>query len=388
MENSTITRLNNVHEHVVTQLHSEKKRADDIRSIVAEYSQQIEFIVKHGSDNHLFAFLKSMSGIILDTNKSFQDFVSSLREMTLNCTQLDVLKGEDLGVIEVLDTETNKSFHPNQKTQAPMIPNRIRRVTSFTRSQTTVTKSQPNSFTKIDTLKGIPGITGIIPNNDHAVLCGNKAIYTFIPKGKCLPIMKFETDVWGISRHFNTQLLAITNQKGLVHIIQNSQIERTINVPRSKSYGITWINDKLYVGGKGEVHILDNKFVHERTFTVQGASIIYYMHYSDQRLYLSDYMNSAVYCVDVNGAHIFTYGSPELNIPEGITSDSAGKIYVAGRNSNNIHRMSLDGKSSEVILTQRDGIHNPGALTFSSDYQKLFIYNTDGDSILVFDVKY
>lgn len=80
--------------------------------------------------------------------------------------------------------------------------------------------------------------------------------------------------------------------------------------------------------------------------------------------------------------------SEDLKAPDGITSDEKGNIYVVGRQSNNIHRLSSDGTSSEVVLNQEDGLNSPIAICFSKDYKQLLVSNNNGRTISVFDCVY
>ncbi|CAG2252984.1 unnamed protein product [Mytilus edulis] len=83
----------------------------------------------------------------------------------------------------------------------------------------------------------------------------------------------------------------------------------------------------------------------------------------------------------------------ELNVkietmvmPTDICSDNNGHIYVSGQGSNNIHRLTHDGKVLDIPLDSRHGIKQPVALCFNPNYDKLYIVNEWGRSVLIFDV--
>ncbi|CAC5371204.1 unnamed protein product [Mytilus coruscus] len=72
--------------------------------------------------------------------------------------------------------------------------------------------------------------------------------------------------------------------------------------------------------------------------------------------------------------------------PTDICSDNNGHVYVSGQASNNIHRLTQDGKVLDIPLDTRHGITQPVALCFNQNYDKLYIVNRWGKSVLVFDV--
>ncbi|VDH99770.1 Hypothetical predicted protein [Mytilus galloprovincialis] len=72
--------------------------------------------------------------------------------------------------------------------------------------------------------------------------------------------------------------------------------------------------------------------------------------------------------------------------PTDICSDNNGHIYVSGQTSNNIHRLTQDGKVLDIPLDSRHGIKQPVALCFNQNYGKLYIVNKWGKSVLIFDV--
>ncbi|XP_063408314.1 uncharacterized protein LOC134691683 [Mytilus trossulus] len=73
-------------------------------------------------------------------------------------------------------------------------------------------------------------------------------------------------------------------------------------------------------------------------------------------------------------------------LPTDICSDDYGHVYVSGQGSNNIHRLTKDGKVIDIPLDSRHGITQPVALCFNKNHDKFYIVNQWGKSVLVFDV--
>lgn len=64
------------------------------------------------------------------------------------------------------------------------------------------------------------------------------------------------------------------------------------------------------------------------------------------------------------GVHRFI-NSESMDMPTDICSDNNGHIYVSGQSSNNIHRLTKDGKILDIPLDSRHGIIQPVALCFN-----------------------
>ncbi|CAC5388266.1 unnamed protein product [Mytilus coruscus] len=75
-----------------------------------------------------------------------------------------------------------------------------------------------------------------------------------------------------------------------------------------------------------------------------------------------------------------------IDTPTDICSDDNGHLYVSGQGSNNIHRLTQDGKVLDIPLHSQHGIKQPVAVCFDQNYTKLYIVNEWGKSVLVFDV--
>ncbi|XP_063418233.1 uncharacterized protein LOC134701016 [Mytilus trossulus] len=75
-----------------------------------------------------------------------------------------------------------------------------------------------------------------------------------------------------------------------------------------------------------------------------------------------------------------------MDTPTDICSDDNGHIYVSGRDSNNIHRLTQDGKVLDIPLDIRHGISQPVALCFNQNYDKLYIATNGGTQVAILNV--
>lgn len=75
-----------------------------------------------------------------------------------------------------------------------------------------------------------------------------------------------------------------------------------------------------------------------------------------------------------------------MNNPTDIGSDNNGHIFVSGQGSNSIHRLTQNGKVLDIPLDSRHSFTQPVALCFYQNYDKLYISNGGGTSILILNV--
>ncbi|CAG2226880.1 unnamed protein product [Mytilus edulis] len=64
-----------------------------------------------------------------------------------------------------------------------------------------------------------------------------------------------------------------------------------------------------------------------------------------------------------------------IDTPTDICSDDNGHLYVSGQGSNNIHRLTQDGKVLDIPLHSQQGIIEPVAICFNKNYTKFYVVN-------------
>jgi DNA-binding beta-propeller fold protein YncE len=81
---------------------------------------------------------------------------------------------------------------------------------------------------------------------------------------------------------------------------------------------------------------------------------------------------------------VFSYSSDVLRCPTDVAVDVQGNMYAIGQESNNLHRISPNGKSMGIMLSKSDGLSRPCSITFNKKYSKLYIFNFGYQQILTF----
>jgi hypothetical protein len=166
-------------------------------------------------------------------------------------------------------------------------------------------------------------------------------------------------------------------------------INTTNNTKDNKIYigewcgGVTAVKDKIYIGGVNKVIILniDGSFVRKIATDGDNNNLLYNER-NDQLLLRQD--GRRLCCINLDGHVIYRYDISGLY---GLVVDQQGHVYISGRDSDDIHRLSPDGTFRDIVLSKHDGVDRPWSITFNNDFTKLFIINNEGESVLVYSCK-
>ncbi|CAC5399515.1 unnamed protein product [Mytilus coruscus] len=91
-----------------------------------------------------------------------------------------------------------------------------------------------------------------------------------------------------------------------------------------------------------------------------------------------------VFVVTSDGKEREIYTSPDLEDSQGVAVDHRGDVYVVGRGSNNIHRISEDGQEHDIVLTADDGINLPGGLSYNFETRELLVINNNYETVNIY----
>jgi hypothetical protein len=161
----------------------------------------------------------------------------------------------------------------------------------------------------------------------------------------------------------------------------NNTKDNKINIGE-RCVGVTAVKDKIYISGGDKVIILniDGSFVREIATHGSDNNNLLYNERNDQLLLRQ---NNRLCCINLDGHVIYTY---DISGYHGLAVDQQGHVYISGRDSHNIHRLSPDGTFRDIVLSKHDGVDRPRSITFNNDFTKLFIINR-GESVLVYSCK-
>lgn len=95
-------------------------------------------------------------------------------------------------------------------------------------------------------------------------------------------------------------------------------------------------------------------------------------------LYVSDSTADCVYALSPSGEIMFCYEHNELDYPAGVATDRNNCLYVCGRKSSNIQKISNAGELRERFLQPRHNVSSPCAIAFHPDGGHLILTDLIG----------
>jgi hypothetical protein len=163
----------------------------------------------------------------------------------------------------------------------------------------------------------------------------------------------------------------------------NNTKDNKINIGEYWCDGVTAGKDKIYIGGRYKVIILniDGSLVRKIATHDDTNYNLLYNERNDQLLLRQE---GGLCCINLDGHVIYRYNiSGDL----GLAVDQQGHVYISGGDSHDIHRLSPDGTFRDIVLSKHDGVDKPRNITFNNDFTKLFIINNEGRTVLVYSCK-
>ncbi|XP_063400101.1 uncharacterized protein LOC134684723 [Mytilus trossulus] len=91
-----------------------------------------------------------------------------------------------------------------------------------------------------------------------------------------------------------------------------------------------------------------------------------------------------VYRITPDGQESLFFSHSDLIFPWVIDVDHKGHVYVGGMGSQNIHRISSDGKDHQIILTKDDGINGAWDVCYNRETKQLLVVNDYKESLAMY----
>jgi hypothetical protein len=149
-----------------------------------------------------------------------------------------------------------------------------------------------------------------------------------------------------------------------------------------KCYGITaaWKGEMVVVGDCGNNKycwslIRDGREVYYSDQYDSQSGYVYYiaMSNSKTRVYVTVYNKNSLLCFNMEGKKQYSYSPYTLKYPLGVAVDRDDNIYVVGSDSHNIHQLSSEGCTLQIITT---GVPNdPLVIGFDNSRDTFIITN-------------
>ena len=382
LETSALLELQTVSKDSIGQMVKEETEVSNSVSLIEKHLQQLDFLTKNGSNQHVFLLLHQLLPILSKEHAHLEEMITNHPDVSLVYKQPEHLLSdiETVGTILLQKTPCTVRFKPLKHLEA---------------QEVSVQSKTPKSFTfgyRID--RQFDCITGmVVDKDDNLILADQSFLRMYSQNGKYIKECRLGGTAWDISYHKQSGRIVVALKSNGIQFVDSFTAQRKIIV-QNMMYcrGVMWVDDNVNVSGYdgggncGRVNILDFHGRHITSSSSSSSSDINYIHHRDNNIYYTGGNN--VYCIKEDRSNIFTFNSPDLINACGIDTDRPGNVYVAGWKSNNIVRLSPDIQSSDIVLKQEDGIKQPRTLCFCRDYKKLFVSNEDGKRVDIYNYEY
>jgi hypothetical protein len=382
LEKSALLEMQTASQDSIYQMEREESELEKSVSLIEKHLQQLDFLTKNGSNQHVFLLLHRLLPILSKEDNHLEEIVTNLTDISLVYDQPQhLISGvRHLGTIRLKKAPCAIRLKPFKHMEA---------------QELSVQSKPPKAFKFgyiIDrTFKNVSGM--VVDKDDNLILADQSFLRMYSKDGKSVKECKLGGNAWDISYHKKSGRIVVALQSNGVQFVDKFVAQTAISVQNINScLCVRWVDDNIYVGGcdsnfKSRINILDSNGRHISSISsIRSIARVYYICHRDHNIYYTDYHK--VYCIRKDGSNVFTFSSPYLKGIYGIDTDRQGNVYVVGLKSNNILRLSPDGQNSDIIMKKKDGISQPITLCFSADFKKLFVSNELGKRVVVYNCEY
>ena len=350
LEKSALLEIQTASQDSIYQMEREEFELEKSVSLIEKHLQQLDFLTKNGSNQHVFLLLHRLLPILSKEDSHLDEIVANLSDVSLVYDQPQhLLSGlKHLGTIRLKKERCTIRFKPfkHMKAQEP-----------------SVQSNPPTAFKfgyKIDrTFQYVSGM--VVDKDDNLILADTSFLRMYNKDGKYVKECKLGGTAWDIACHKKSGRIVIALQSNGVQFVDNFVAQTKISVQYiNNCLCVRWVDHSIYVGGydsnfKSRINILDSNGRHISSVSnVSSVISVYYIHHRDNNIYYTDYIK--LYCIKKDGSNVLTFSSSDLKGIYGIDTDRQGNVYVVGSDSNNILRLSPDGQNSDIIMKKEDGI--------------------------------
>jgi hypothetical protein len=379
LEKSALLEMQTTSQDSIYQMEGEESELEKSVSLIEKHLQQLDFLTKNGSNQHVFLLLHRLLPILSKEDNHLEEIVANLSDVSLVYDQpQNLLSGvKHLGTIRLKKEPCAIRLKPFKHMEA---------------QELSVQSNPPTEFKfgyKIDrTFECVSGM--VVDKDDNLILADRSFLRMCNKDGKYVKDCKLGGTAWDMSYHKKYGRIVVALREHGIQFVDNFVAHTKISVQNiDRCYGVTWVDDNVYVGGEysngnGRIAILNSNGKH--ISSVSSISTVMYIHHRDNNIYYADHYR--VYCIKKDGSSVFTFSSPDLRLIYGIDTDRQGNVYVVAKCSNNILRLSPAGQNSDIIMKKEDGISEPITLCFSVDFKKLFVSNERGKRVAVYNCEY
>ncbi|XP_062619400.1 probable E3 ubiquitin-protein ligase MID2 [Saccostrea cucullata] len=214
----------------------------------------------------------------------------------------------------------------------------------------------------------------------HRSGTSDETCFVYSSSWECIREIKSSYKPFGILQKGNEVYLGCTSSKVIeVRSIRTYEKIKTIRVPKD-IYGIASYHNFLFVACDDKILQLNQYGVKVKEINT-GASVKNIILIKDDIVY-SNRKTHTVTRINSVGTQFWSYSSVSLKSPCGVEKDAEDNIYVAGKESDNVHVLSCDGELIRIF----EDIPRPDFMKIDRD-RKLCCVCSQRKNIQVFELK-
>lgn len=353
--------------------------------VVAAYQSRMKVVTSHSSERQAFLFMHHLQSIIRSLRGQLIGKISKMRSVSIkHAIPENIVEHFSLGFVEIVESACIEKFKLHKEDYK-----------FFQTFQMTgqVVLHEHTAHRVISTaFKQEPFITGMGIWKDKILLCNcnwnhsASHVLVYSKAGDSCGGIDVNGAPWDIAVLPESDIGVVTlpnkNSIQFVDLAKQKTGSEIKMAGTDEKRGIATTSNKIFVGGMDRfIYVLDHKGNMLSTIFEEKEKFCYLLPVCCDLIF-SDC--ASIHRIRLDGSEVFTFSSPDLKNPKMITLDQLCNLYIAGKDSDTVHRLTPDGKFLDVVLSGKDGIHHPRALCFDQDSNQLFLSNKGGSELLIF----
>jgi hypothetical protein len=378
LEERLIAEVASVQEKNDDKIKREKNEMSKLTLVLKDNKQELEFLKEHGSNNQLFLVLRKQITNIQKTDTKIHDMMSEINEIDMEFEEIKNFKIVTMGSVSQITRPCPIKYISMERQQPQVQQERTKVLTEFIKEgQVDLKHGETYNFTDM-----------AVTSDNKLLLCNFQSTHpkVFIYKD----YKTYEDEISFTSRPYGITVVPCTDKAVVTLPLEKSiQFINTTNNTKGKKikigewcWSVTAVKDKMFIGGKDKVFILNTDGSRVREVATDGGDTKSLMH-NERNGQLLLRQNGRLCCINLDGHVIYRYN---ISGSIGLAVDQQGHVYINVRDSNDIQRLSPDGTFRDIVLSKNDGVDGPWGITFNNDFSKLFIINRD-ETVLVYSCK-
>ncbi|VDI38947.1 Hypothetical predicted protein [Mytilus galloprovincialis] len=347
--------------NMVSLMQQMEQRASQINQIQSQFSKT----TRYTTELQMFIALREIEKITSQTTKYIDDlesgdhFIQKHLEVNLSSALQSILKDvKSFGNININTTTSTLKIKTGRKDQAQQLIPKVPGVEQI----------KPSLLTRLTIPKDIKPLTItaclILPDGKFIILDRDKnQLLLFSNDGifirKVVTFTEYPYDGCLVMNNTVAVALRQGNQTVLVDV-DRSKIIQSIKLSHN-CFGVASDGKTLVISDNSSqcttVHLNDMSHT-----IIEGMRGVYCISLFQGNIYSTNNFENEVCCYKITGEPLWTFQHQDIAVPQGLTLDKNGFVYIASYRNSSIVVVSPDGKICKTILSDADGIKGPYAI--------------------------